>query len=278
MCNTFQRSTPASLTLLLPYPPLSDLPDNAVYKACNSHPTLLTTPYFLKHFQERLQDGSQIINLDHTTVEHFDIYEHWLLTSEILLVRETDKAQEVVPTKQQASLAYSNLLYCYSLACMLGDKAFLDALITELVHKLRRKDSIQLQFIRVLTQERIEILTQTQAFTPGSLSLLLMRTHVLLRFTRSESWPSRTINGTIRARSCTVWLACVYLSMWMELRHGTLWLECVTFIRMASTRLVRSAGDASPAILQLLHAYSRFVRSCAHQSFVSCITASLGCH
>src|SRR5690242_14014903 len=179
MCTPFQRSILASLTLVVPYPPLSDLPDNNVYKVCNLLPTSLTAPCFLKRFQEHLQDGSQIIILDHTTVEHFDIYEHWLLTNEILLIRETGEARENVPTKQQASLAYSDLLYCCSLACMLGDEAFLDALITELVHKLRRKDRLQSQFIRALTQERIEKIITGSGVHSGLFKLVA---HAYARF------------------------------------------------------------------------------------------------
>lgn len=115
----------------------------------------LKAPYLFEYFHGDLQDSSQVVILDQTIAEYFDVYEHWLLRGELLLTGEIGKAKDAGPTKQQAKSRYNKLLYCCSLACALGNNVFLDALVTELVYTLRRADSFQSQFTSPLTRERV---------------------------------------------------------------------------------------------------------------------------
>lgn len=139
----------------------------------------MKAPYFLKSFHESLHDSSQVIILDQTIVEYFDVYEHWLLTGELLLIGEIGEAYSSVPMKQQAKERYSRVLYCCSLARVLGDDVFLDALVTELVYTLRRKDGFQSQFIRLLTRARIEKVIADSGVHSGLFKLV---SHAYARF------------------------------------------------------------------------------------------------
>ncbi|CAO2652082.1 Nn.00g003650.m01.CDS01 [Neocucurbitaria sp. VM-36] len=140
-------------------------------------PSYLSAPYF----QEQLRLSKPISNssicfhmLNDTTVQHFDIYEAWLLSSELSTLSELeDQVQSSLAptlghglgilkkkplrtfTPEQARADYDNLLGCYSLGSTLGDRRFQDAVASKLIHLLRSPNSHQSQLVRLLTHQRI---------------------------------------------------------------------------------------------------------------------------
>lgn len=103
-----------------------------------------------------MYDSTQIIVLQQTTADHFDVYEYWLLTGELQLYGEVGEANTEHPTKEQAHVGYERLLSCCSLACTLGDNVFLNVLVTQLIQTLRQADAFQPQLIRLLTHDCTE--------------------------------------------------------------------------------------------------------------------------
>lgn len=173
------RTDPASFTLLVPYTHLSDSLTGLEYKVYNLPPALLTAPYFRERFYEPVFDSSQVIVLHQTVVGYFDVYEHWLLTGELLFTGEVSEAKTAGPTKQQAKTGYDRLLSCCSLACILGDNVFLDALITQLIQTLRLVNTFQSQFIRLLTHDRVEKMIAESGVHSGFFKLVA---HAYARF------------------------------------------------------------------------------------------------
>ena len=163
----------------MPYDHPVDLSTEPDYKVYSFRPALLTAPYFLGRFHETLYDSTQIIVLQQTTAEHFDVYEHWLFTRELLLTGKTGEAKAEHPPKEQALAGFNRLLSCCSLACTLGDDVFLDALITQLIQTLRLADSFQSQLIRLLTRDRIERIIAESGVHSGFFKLVA---HTYARF------------------------------------------------------------------------------------------------
>ncbi|KAF2628566.1 hypothetical protein BU25DRAFT_339544 [Macroventuria anomochaeta] len=165
--------------LIVPYAHHADSLPDPKFKVYNLNPALLTAPYFLWQCHELAYDSNQIIGVQETIVEHFDVYEHWLLTGELLLTGEVGEAKMVVPTQGKMSAGYDKLLSCCSLASVLGDDIFLDALVTHLIHLLRQAKGLQSQFIRLLTHGRIEQIIAEAGVGSGFFKLVA---HAYARF------------------------------------------------------------------------------------------------
>ncbi|KAF1359707.1 hypothetical protein EJ07DRAFT_76002, partial [Lizonia empirigonia] len=119
----------------------------------------------LQQMGSTMYDSPQVIVLEQTLVEYFDVYEHWLLTGVLVLT-------EMVS-------GYGNLLACCTLASTLEDNAFLDALTTQLIQILRLKNGFQSQFIRLLTHDRIELIVTDCGVHAGLFKLVA---HAYARF------------------------------------------------------------------------------------------------
>lgn len=170
------------VTIIVPYSHcLTPFPDREYKEYCLS-PDLLTAPYFkhvLQQMGSTMYDSPQVIVLEQTLVEYFDIYEHWLLTGVLVLTEMDCGTGQAVITPEQAKAGYENLLACCNFASTLEDKAFLDALTTQLIQILRLKNGFQSQFIRLLTHERIELIVEDCGIHAGFFKLVA---HAYARF------------------------------------------------------------------------------------------------
>lgn len=108
------RTVSALVTLMVPYDHLPDDQPGPEFKLYNLPPSLLTAPYFLERSYEPVWDSNQIVLLQENTVEHFDVYEHWLLTSELRLTRKAREAKTGETTREQTKAGYEKLLECCS--------------------------------------------------------------------------------------------------------------------------------------------------------------------
>jgi hypothetical protein len=153
-----------------------------IYKDYHFSPALLTASYFherIYQLNSTSHDGIQTTILQHATVAHFDVYENWLLMGELVTIGKLRNSNYVVATPEQANAGYDNILSCCSLASVLGDNGFLDALTTQLVKTLRLANGFQSQFIRQLTRNRVEQVIEESGVGSGFFKLLA---HAYARF------------------------------------------------------------------------------------------------